>query len=124
MGYRSDVRIATTREGYDMMCDAVDDMGGERKCHPLLGSKQVPDFFTEHDGCVAFGWDSIKWYEGFYADVDNVMRALGKLSGSGVPYEFCRAGESYDDIEFESHNGNEVLSMHVYPNVAIEVSIN
>lgn len=38
MGYRSEVRIATTREGYDLMCDKVDSVSAERANYPLMGS--------------------------------------------------------------------------------------
>ena len=62
MGYRSEVRIATTREGYDLMCDKVDSVSAERTSYPLMGSDRQPEFFDEESGTVVFGWDSIKWY--------------------------------------------------------------
>ena len=51
MGYRSEVRIATTREGYDLMCDRVDFISEGLDSYPLMGSERQPDFFYETDDC-------------------------------------------------------------------------
>lgn len=51
MGYRSEVRIATTREGYDLMCDRVDLISEGIDSYPLMGSERQPDFFYETDDC-------------------------------------------------------------------------
>ena len=121
MGYRSEVKIATTREGYDQMCERVDALSEGSGTSPLMGSRRKPDFFEESDGCVVFGWDYIKWYEGLLADVDNVADALNEINECGLPYEFCRIGESWDDIEFRASCNNEELAVHVEPSVAIEI---
>lgn len=82
MGYRSEVKIVTTREGYDQMCERVDTLSEGLGTSPLMGSCRKPDFFEESDGCVVFGWDYIKWYEGLFADVSNVADALQRGSTS------------------------------------------
>ena len=82
MGYRSEVKIATTREGYDQMCERVDALSEGLGTSPLMGSCRKPDFFEESDGCVVFGWDYIKWYEGLLADVSNVADALSEIGES------------------------------------------
>ncbi len=121
MGYRSEVRIAATREGYDLMCERVDAVSEGLDSYPLMGSDRQPDFFDEEDGCVVFGWDDIKWYEGLLCDVTNAAEALGELDEQDIPYEFYRIGESWDDIEFCTSGDNENLSIHAEPSVAIEV---
>lgn len=121
MGYRSEVRIATTREGYDQMCERVDFLSDGHDTYPLMGMHRVPDFFDEQDGCVVFGWDDIKWYEGLLADVSNVVDALREIDENGLPYEFCRIGENWDDIEFRASDNNEELSLHVEPTVYIDI---
>ena len=121
MGYRSEVRIATTQFGYDMICKRVDALSATRDELKLLGTDRQPEFFEERDGSVVFGWDWIKWYEGMLPDVTNVVSAISEAASNGVPLEFCRVGESYDDIEFEAHNENEELSLHVYPDVTISI---
>ena len=42
MGYRSDVRIATTREGYNRICKRVDKLSEGRDGYPLIGMKRKP----------------------------------------------------------------------------------
>ncbi len=121
MGYRSEVRIATTRKDYDMICERVDALSEERDTYQLVGTKREPEFFEEESGCVVFGWDWIKWYDGALPDVTNVTRALAEIGEREIPYEFCRVGEEYDDIEFESCNDNETLALHVYPDVTIGI---
>ncbi|WP_165249363.1 hypothetical protein [Adlercreutzia sp. ZJ141] len=121
MGYRSEVRIATTKEGYGQMCDRIELASAGFSTYPLMGPGRRPEFYEEDSDCVVFGWDSIKWYDGFLADVTNVTDALDKLEEDGVPYEFCRIGESWEDIEFRTVGNNDELTMHVEPSVYIEV---
>lgn len=121
MGYRSEVKIATTREGYERICRRVDELSAESDAYPLIGTEINPDFFDEAGGCVAFGWDHIKWYEGDLEDVSNVSKALAEIEDDGLPVEFCRIGESWDDIQFECHNFNDELSLHVEPITSIDV---
>lgn len=121
MGYRSEVRIATTREGYDLMCDRIDSISEGHDSYPLMGSDREPEFFDEENGTVVFGWDNIKWYVGLFCDVTNVVKALGELDEQEIPYEFCRIGESWDDIEFTTSGENDELALHIEPSVAIDV---
>lgn len=121
MGYRSEVRIATTREGYDLMCEKVDFLSKGLDGYPLMGTGREPEFFDENDGCVVFGWDNIKWYEGTLVDVTNVTVALSELADREIPHEFCRIGETWDDIEFRASGDNEELSLHVEPVTYINI---
>lgn len=65
------------------MCKRVDALSEGSGTSPLMGSRRKPDFFEESDGCVVFGWDYIKWYEGLLADVDNVADALNEINECG-----------------------------------------
>ena len=121
MGYRSEVRIATTREGYDLMCEKVDSLSEGLDSYPLMGTEREPEFFGEEDGCVVFGWDNIKWYDGMLVDFSNVVEALAELAKQEIPHEFCRVGETWDDIEFRASGENEELSLHVEPVAYIDI---
>lgn len=44
-----------------------------------------------------------------------------ELDEQEIPYEFCRIGEDWDDIEFRTTGDNEDLSIHVEPSVSIDV---
>lgn len=121
MGYKSEVRIAATREAYEMMCEKVDFLSEGLGSYPLMGAQIQTDFFDEKDDCVVFGWDDIKWNESLFTDVRNVLEALDELEEGEHPYEFCSIGESWDDIEFRTVNENESLALHIEPSVAIEI---
>ena len=121
MGYRSEVRIATTREGYERICRRVDELGKGSNVYPLIGTMVKPDFFDELGDSVAFGWDHVKWYDGDYEDVTNVSKALAEIEADRLPVEFCRVGDSWDDIQFECHNDNDLLALHVEPVTSIDV---
>lgn len=122
MGYRSEVRIAMTREAYDEFLGIMDSKNGSVFSeYPLIGSDIKPGYFEEEGNSVVFGWDSIKWYDGLFRDVTNVSDALAEISANGYPYEFCRVGESWDDIELNCVNDNEELELHVSPSTAIDI---
>ena len=123
MGYRSDVRIATTREAYEDICDIVDSKS-ESVFSPgqLMGRSVTPAYFDEEDDTVVFGWDSVRWNEGLFADVTNVMLAVDEVIANGYPLEFCRVGEEMGDIEFRSENGIDSLTLHIYTDTTIEIA--
>lgn len=121
MGYRSEVRIATTREAYNLMCEKVDFLSEGLGSYPLMGAHVQTDFFDEKGDSVVFGWDNIKWNESLFTDVRNVLEALNEIGEGEHPYEFCRIGEDWDDIVFRTSGCNEELELHVEPTVAIDV---
>lgn len=125
MGYRSEVRIATTREGYDALLEIMDLKNESASVeYPLVGSDVKPDYFEEEGDAVVFGWDAVKWHDGLFREVNDVIEALTGMAANGHPYEFCRIGESWDDIEFSVANENDSLALHVEPSVAIEIVAN
>ena len=58
-------------------------------------------FKAENDYAVYFGWNYLKWYEG-YDSVDAIVDGLNHLKENNMSYRFARLGESYDDYEEES----------------------
>lgn len=116
MSYSSKVRIVTTKEGYERMCEYVDTHTKEGRAQ-LLGRGREPGNFEEHRGCVVFGWDDISWYEE-YEDVRNIVDALATLGCDDVPYCMVRVGEDWDDIEVDGANCN--LPIGVYPVTGIK----
>ena len=95
MGYRSDVAISTTEEGYERLVAMCDEAGVE---HPLVSSTVEPDFIERFEGSVVFGWNEIKWYEDL-PDVGAVSKAVRALLEDDVPMAFVRVGEDPEDIE-------------------------
>lgn len=111
MGYRSDVRIRLTKIDFERLKlefekKVVNELGHYNLFDTLDVCKNVGDAYCyawiDKEGelnkdldCVFFGWDFVKWYEG-YEDVDFIMDFIQKCER----YAFCRIGESLEgDIE-------------------------
>ena len=102
MGYRSDVRIRTTKEGYEVMKSFVekyikenikeDELKGYD--YNLLNSAEI----TEAEDSITLDWSYLKWYDG-YKKVDAIMNSLDILSDKDIDYQYMRIGEENDDIE-------------------------
>ena len=111
MGYRSDVRIITTRKGFDELKKYTDNYLKERnwKNGNLLDDCNV---YCETKDSKYFGWDGIKWYDNFdvYEDVDAIMNRLNDLANKDLSYRYARIGEEYSDYAedfYDSSNKNE-----------------
>lgn len=50
MGFRSEVEIATTQSGYDMICKYVDELSAIREDYSLMGKDRQPEFFEKRNG--------------------------------------------------------------------------
>ena len=105
MGYRSDIRIRTTKEGFEIMKKVVEKyieekVSQERRNvydYNLLKAAEI----TEGVNCVTLDWTYMKWYEdcGGYEDVDAIMKSLDILDEKGIDYQYMRIGEEIDDID-------------------------
>lgn len=100
MGYRSDVRIVTTKKGFNELKKFTDKYLKDRKYTygNLLDNLEIN---RETKYSKYFGWNSIKWYEGIegYDDIDAIMDGLNHLAENNYSYRYARIGESYDDYE-------------------------
>lgn len=111
MGYRSDIRIMTTKKGFDKLKKYTDKYLKDRnyKYDNLL---DILDFNYETEYAKYFGWDSVKWYENCddYDEVDAIMKGLDYLEENDYSYRYARIGEDYSDYEekyFESEKEEE-----------------
>ena len=104
MGYRSDVRIRTTKKGYEVMKNFVEKYIKENVSKDaqgldwnLLNSAEI----TEAGNSITLDWENIKWYDGIdgYQDVDAIMNSLNELSDKNIDYQYMRIGEENDDID-------------------------
>ena len=104
MGYRSDVRIRTTKEGYEVMKNFVEKYIKENVSEDaqgldwnLLNSAEI----TKAGNSITLDWENIKWYDGIdgYQDVDAIMNSLNELSDKNIDYQYMRIGEENDDID-------------------------
>lgn len=107
LGYRSDVRIITSKKGYDELKKYVDTYLKKRDIsYNLLDDCDV---FKYNDKECYFGWNSVKWYdhsEG-YEDVTAIEEGIEHLEEKDFSYRMSILGEDYDDYEERYHNGKE-----------------
>ena len=107
MGYRSDVRIITSKKGYDELKKFNDEYLDKNK--NINGFKEYSlldnlTFKAETDNSVYIGWEWVKWYEG-YNSVDAIMEGLNHLENNNYSYRYARIGENISDIEEYTFNG-------------------
>lgn len=121
MGYRSDVRIVVTEEGYKKLEKFVENYFKEKEIiepYNLLNHKDIKKTMQKY--CY-FGWNYVKWYEGFndYEDVNAIMKGLDYLAKNNFSYRFARIGEDYDDIEERSFDSEKEGYLE-YPSILRE----
>lgn len=121
LGYRSDVRIATSKKGFNILNNYVEERMKElnKTDYNLLN---YLDISKENKGVCYFGWNHIKWYDGFegYEYIDAIIEGLNKLEEKDISYHFARIGESYDDydeINYDVSTDNDLEEYIPYPNM-------
>ncbi len=120
MGYRSDVRIIMSKNGFKEFKKYVEEHIRKYKKEQINPNSVIAtvdyDFNLlnnldvskqSHDGKqVYIGWNDLKWYYG-WEDIDAIMDSLDKLEKNGYGYSYRRIGESYDDIETQHAKNTE-----------------
>lgn len=119
MGYRSDIRIVTSKDGFEKLKEFVTNYLKEHNEDYNLLEKC--DIRQEGKNQVYFGWNYLKWYEGSYKEVDAIMEGLNYLGENEYSYRYSRIGESYDDYEEQYYDGNKEKENYLeYPNLIRE----
>ena len=106
MGYRSEVRVMTTPDGFKKMQDIAWKLAEEKNLDDdvVLFPKyeQSPDECFDYcdiqNDYMCFGLDWVKWYDG-YQDVSLFMETLEVANQNGISWQFIRVGEEFDDVE-------------------------
>lgn len=120
MGYRSDVRIVVSKEGYELLKEFVEyylkDNVKKEEINEMNLLKSV-DIKTEGKDQVYLGWNSLKWYDG-YKDVDAIMEGLNYLEDNERSYRYMIIGEDYTDVEEMSNDGEKDKDIYLeYPSM-------
>ena len=95
MGYRSDIRIRTTKKGYEIIKKEVE----KKTPKDYANVMQFAEInFKENNEIVTIDFIYLKWYECF-EDVQAVMNSLEILKKKNIDFQFMRIGEELTDIE-------------------------
>lgn len=94
MGYRSQVYLKTTTEGWLIIKRRNDSI--ENPDHRML--RYAESIKKTPSGFYKIEFDDIKWYESF-EEVKHFIDSLGILQIQDIPYSFIRIGEDSGDIE-------------------------
>lgn len=93
MGYRSNVYLKTTTEGWLVMKqfnDSIDDLDEKPLAYGEVNKTE--------SGFYKIYFEDVKWYDSF-KQVQNFNEVLAKLEALDIPFSFVRFGEETDDIE-------------------------
>ena len=93
MGYRSQVYLKTTTEGWIIM-KKFNDSIDNRDHQPLDGA----EVNKTESGFYKITFCDVKWYDSF-PSVQNFNQVLNMYDEQDIPYSFIRLGEELDDIE-------------------------
>lgn len=106
MGYRSDVRIITSKKGFKELNKYVKNYLSKSKesDYNLMDDLY---FKVENKYSCYFGWNWVKWYENSYPSVDAVMSGLQHLREKDLSFRYSRIGEDYDDYESDYHESEK-----------------
>lgn len=115
MSYYSNVKVSTTREGYDFLNRCV--------TSDLFGGYGFVEDVNDGDG-VVFGWDGVKWYDGLH-EVDEFKSLLFVMNNKGIPYEYLEVGEDNATYSESSNERGDVpderLAHHIEACMTINV---
>lgn len=102
MGYRSQVYLKTTTEGWIVMKKFNDSI--ENKEHQPLDGAEVN---KTKSGFYKISFDDVKWYDS-YPSVQNFNKVLDMYEEQDIPYSFIRLGEDTEDIEHKRNYPDDI----------------
>lgn len=119
MGYMSDVRIVTSKEGFEKLKEFVKNYLKEhQENYNLLDECDVKE---EGKNQYYFGWNNIKWYENDFSDVDAIMEGLQHLKENDYSYRYMRIGEDREDYDQQDYDANRESEIYLeYPSMLRE----
>lgn len=114
MSYYSDVKLITTKKGWEQLRQAV------KQADPDADLMDYPRTLTtqEKQEYLLGEWNDRKWYDWDFADLKAFMHELGLLD---EPYDFMRIGEDYEDVEHLYHDTRDYP--HYMPKLWLEREI-
>ena len=97
MGYRSDVRISLSTDGFNELSSYVYDYFKNSNKHIQYNLLEHMDICHKSKKSIYFGWNDIKWYED-EPQISSIMLGLEHLKKDEYSTRYLRIGEDYNDI--------------------------
>lgn len=121
MGYRSDIRIVTSKEGFEKLREFVIKYLEKEKIDiKEFNLLDYLDVKSEGKNQCYFGWNYVKWYENDYKEVDAIMEGLEYLENNNFSYRYIRIGEDKEDYDEKYYDGDKENIYLEYPNLIRE----
>lgn len=114
MGYRSQVRIITTKKGFEELKKFHDNYLKQFEISEFEEYSLLDDLSIKEDSkdSVYFGWNGIKWYG--YKGIDAIMYGLKHLQTNDFSYRFSRIGEDYADYDEKYYDSEREEEQGLY----------
>lgn len=99
MGYRSDIKCITTREGFELIDKLVKKASGiTNEDSEYWLTDELHRMDMKGGKYILIEIEDIKWYSNDTV-VSAFEQALKQLDARDIPYQFIRLGEDYTDVE-------------------------
>lgn len=97
MGYRSQVALKTTTEGWIVLKRMNDKITKEedKPLYSMTVTKTATGYYRIFN-------EYIKWYDE-YPNVENFNKALDSMEAQDIPFVFIEIGEDYEDIKIRNN---------------------
>ena len=117
MGYRSDVRIALSIDGFNELSRYVHDYFKNSNKHIQYNLLEHMDICHKSKNSIYFGWNDIKWYE-TQPEIMAIVLGIDHLKKNEYSTRFIRIGQEYDDIYQCFTDGSKDKNINVeYPSM-------
>lgn len=121
MGYRSDVKLITTKAGWERLENAVSKVRADIEYEYWITSEAKATTICDGKYILA-EWDDRKWYECF-DDVGAFMKELYDMARDHVAFKFMRVGEDYEDVERLEGEDKDLKDYDAMPSLWLERKI-
>lgn len=104
MGYKSDLRVITTKEGFKVLNDFV------TKKNDKLGFNIIEklNINKEFKNLVYIGWNRLN---GTATDI--IEESLYELEDNDISFRYCCIGENLDDIQEKQYTSEKDENLHI-----------
>lgn len=121
MGYRSEVSFITTKEGWNIVDEAVRAVEGDGDVYHLTeDATAIPIVDGKY---ILAEWHDIKWYQGNDLPISTFMNQLDKLEELGIPFHYLRMGEDWEDIDNQTYDGEDWKEWSDMPGLGLKREI-